>query len=86
MRYTYYAVAHRDHPNSFLYLTIFLDLGSMRCCLPMGKEGFVDTGNYVFKSLTLSEYETHIEIGTMEHRDSDIFVIAKEDYNRGTLP
>jgi hypothetical protein len=52
----------------------------------MGKEGFVDTGNYVFKSLTLSEYETHIEIGTMEHRDSDIFVIAKEDYNRGTLP
>ena len=81
MKYNHYAVALRTNPYDFLFLTIFLDLGTMRCCLPTGKEGFVDTSNYVFKFLTQAEYETHIEIGTMEPRDSDIFVVSKEDYN-----
>lgn len=84
MRYCYYAVAHRADPHDFLFLTSFLDLGTMTCCLPTGKEGFVDTTNYVFKFLTPSEYETHVELGAMEVRDSDIFVVAKEDYNWST--
>ena len=82
MKYNHYAVALRTNPSDFLFLTIFLDLGTMRCCLPTGKEGFVDVTNYVFKLLTATEYETHVEIGTMELRDSDIFVVSKEDYNR----
>ncbi len=85
MRHTYYAVAHERDPDDFVYLTTFALMDHIACSLPSGKEGFLDTINYRFKSLTLPEFETYIAFGAMEVRDSDTFAISKDDAPNLTL-
>ena len=80
MRHTYYAVAYQRDPEDFVYLTVFALIDRIACSLPSGKEGFLDTAHYIFKCLTLPEFETYIAFGIMEVRDSDTFAVFKEDF------
>jgi hypothetical protein len=79
MRYTYHAVAHLRDPDDFVYLTTFALVNHIQCSLPSGKEGLLDTVHYIFKPLTLPEFETYIAFETMEVRDSDTFAVSQRD-------
>ena len=81
MKHLYYTVSLLSDPTDFMYLTAFVHYDGKPCAysLPSGKEGFLDTLHYVFKPLTLPEFETHIAFGTMEVRDSDDFVATQRD-------
>ena len=80
MRHTYYAVAYQRDPDDFVYLTTFALVDHIQCSLPSGKEGFLDTAHYIFKPLTLPEFETYIAFETMKVCDSDAFAVYKNDF------
>ncbi len=79
VKYAYYAVAERDKPEDFRWLTVFAVVDHMTCSLPTSREGLMDTLHYVFKSLTKAEFDTHIAFDSLENRDSDTFSIAIDD-------
>ena len=76
MKYAYYAVADRNKPEDFRWLTVFAVLDHMTCSLPNGKEGLMDTLHYVFKPLTKAQFDTHIAFESLEIKDSDDFSIV----------
>jgi len=76
MKYAFYAVADRNKPEDFRWLTVFAVLDHMTCSLPTSKEGIMDTLHYVFKPLTKAQFDTHIAFESLEERDSDTFAIA----------
>lgn len=80
VKYAYYAVAERDKPENFRWLTVFAVLDHMTCSLPKGKEGIMDTLHYVFKPLTKAQFDTHIAFESLEIKDSDDFSIADVEF------
>jgi hypothetical protein len=79
VKHAYYAVASRNRPDDFRWLTVFAVLDHMTCSLPTGREGVIDTINYVFRHLTKAEFDTHIAFESLEVKDSDHFAIANDD-------
>ncbi len=80
MKHAYYAVANRDEPEDFRWLTVFVVLNHMTCSLPKGEEGIMDTLHYVFKPLTKAQFDTHIAFDSLENRDSDDFSISSGEF------
>ncbi len=80
MKYAYYAVALRDQPEDFRWLTVFAVLDHMTCSLPKGGEGIMDTLHYMFKPLTKSQFDTYIAFESLEVKDSDDFSIASVEF------
>ncbi len=85
VKYAYYAVAERDKPEDFRWLTVFAVLDHMTCSLPKGKEGIMDTLHYLFKPLTKAEFETHIAFDSLVIRDSDNFAIDTSSIDEAAL-
>jgi hypothetical protein len=76
MKYVYYAVAERDKPEDFRWLTVFAVMDHLTCSLPKGKKGIMDTLHYVFKPLSKAQFDTYIAFESLEIKDSDDFSIA----------